>query len=174
MTTWHCTAHVVADPPAADWRDALARRLGERPRRIGLWAELAIHGARACLDAAGEEVLPADARLRVAGFSGAMSATRAATQQGARGLLPMPFGFMQSQPSQMLAAVGASLGWCGDASFMLGRDAPALVRLAQLGAASGGVLFGRVEEMEEEGAVRLRTEWWRFVPVPPRGSRSPG
>jgi len=165
MTTWHCTAHVVADPPAADWRDALARRLGERPRRIGLWAELAIHGARACLDAAGEEVLPADARLRVAGFSGAMSATRAATQQGARALLPMPFGFMQSQPSQMLAAVGASLGWRGDASFMLGRDVSALLRLAQLGSASGGLLFGRVEEKEEEGAVNLRTEWWRFVPA---------
>jgi len=163
MTAWHCVAHVVADPPATDWRDALARRLGERPRRIGLWAELATHGARACLDEAGEDVLPADVRLRVAGFSGAMSATRAATQQGARGLLPMPFGFMQSQPGQMLAAVGASLGWRGDASFMLGRDAPALLRLAQLGAGSGGLLFGRVEETEEEGAVRLRSEWWRFV-----------
>jgi hypothetical protein len=165
MTAWQCVAHVVSDPPTADWRDALARRLGERPRRIGIWAELAIHGARACLDLAGEDVLPVGARMRVAGFSGAMSATRAATQQGARGLLPMPFGFMQSQPGQMLAAVGASLGWRGDASFMLGRDAPALLRLAQLGAGPQGLLFGRVEETQQEDAVRLRTEWWRFVPT---------
>lgn len=159
MTAWHTTAHFVADPPPPDWRDALALRLGERPRRIGIWAELAIYGARACLDAANEPVLPAEARLRVASLSGAMSATRATALQCVRGLLPMPFSFMQSQPSQMLAAVGQSLMWQGDGSFVVCRDADALLRLAQQGAGPAGLLYGRVEQGEA-----LRTEWWRLVP----------
>ena len=160
MTLWRVAAHFAADPPPVGWQAALAARLGERPRRIGIWAELAIHGARSCLDAAGEPVLPVGARLRVASLGGAMSATRTAVDQGARGLLPMPFTFMQSQPSQMLAAVGQALGWQGDASFVVGRDEDALLRLAQLGAGPAGLLYGRIEE-----GSTLRSEWWRLVPI---------
>lgn len=34
------------------------------------------------------------------------------------GLLPMPFDFLQSQPSQMLAALSLYLQWRGDATFV--------------------------------------------------------
>lgn len=160
--TWRTVAHVVAHPPSDDWRDALASRLGRRPRRVGLWTELAMYGARACLDAAGEVALPTGARLRVTSQRGAWDATRAGLAQLDAGL-PMPFTFMQSQPALMLAEVGRCLDWQGDASFMLCRDLARPLALSQLGAGPDGLLFGVVEEAY--GDAPLRTEWWRLVPT---------
>jgi hypothetical protein len=159
---WRTVAHFVADPPPAEWRDALAQRLGRRPRRVGLWTELAMHGARCCVDAAGEAALPAGARMRVASLRGAWDATHAGLAQLDAGL-PMPFTFMQSQPALMLAEVGRCLDWQGDASFMLCRDAQRLLQLAKLGASREGLLFGVVEEPREGAGPR--TEWWRLVPA---------
>lgn len=149
-------AHVAVDPLPADWREQLAHRLGARPRRIGEWAELALYGARLCLDAAGEERLPAGATLRVASLHGPMSATRAVAEQ-ARSSLPLPFSFMQSQPSQLLAAVGQTLAWQGDARFVVCRSLQATLRLATLECGPEGLLIGWVEEGQ-------RTEWWRLAP----------
>ncbi|QOF80865.1 hypothetical protein [Variovorax sp. 38R] len=159
---WRTVAHVVAHPPPDDWRDALATRLGRRPRRVGLWTELAMYGARTCLDAAGEAALPAGARLRVTSQRGAWEATRAGLAQLDAGL-PMPFTFMQSQPALMLAEVGRCLDWQGDASFMLCRDLARPLALSQLGAGLDGLLFGVVEEAY--GDAPPRTEWWRLVPT---------
>ena len=155
MTAWHLLAHVAVDPLPADWRGRLADRLGESPRRLGSWAELALYGARACLDAAHEPALPAGATLRVASLSGPLRATRTVIDQ-ARAGMPMPFAFMQSQPSQMLAALSRHLAWQGDAGFTLSRDPQAVLQLAQLEAGPAGLLIGWVEE-------DLRTEWWRWV-----------
>jgi hypothetical protein len=149
-------AHIALDPLPADWRDQLARRLGTRPRRIGGWAELALLGARLCLDAANEEQLPAGALLRVVGAHGPMSATRMVAEQAQHGL-PLPFTFMQSQPSQTLAALSQHLGWQGDARYVLGRDPQALLQLAQLECGPAGLLIGTVEEDH-------RTLWWRYIP----------
>ena len=162
MTAWRTAAHFVAHPPPDEWRDDLARRIDRRPRRVGLWTELAMYGARCCLDAAGEAALPADARLRVASLRGAWEATQAGLSQLDTGL-PMPFTFMQSQPALMLAEVGRCLEWQGDASFMLCRDTQRLLALSKLGAARGGLQFGTVEEAHE--GEPLRTEWWRLVPA---------
>jgi hypothetical protein len=159
---WRTVAHFVADPPPADWREALAQRLGRRPRRVGLWTELAMYGARCCVDAAGEAALPAGARVRVASLRGAWDATHAGLAQLDAGL-PMPFTFMQSQPALMLAEVGRCLDWQGNASFMLCRDAQQLLQLAKLGASREGLLFGVVEESREGQAPR--SEWWRLVPA---------
>lgn len=161
-TVWRTAAHFVAHPPPVDWRDALANRIGRRPRRVGLWTELAMYGARCCLDAAGEAALPSDARLRVASLRGAWGATHAGLAQLDAGL-PMPFTFMQSQPALMLAEVGRCLEWQGDASFMLCRDAQRLLRLSKLGASNGGLLFGIVEE--ERNGELPRSEWWRLLPA---------
>lgn len=155
-------AHVVAAPPPADWREWLAARLQQRPRRMGSWAELALYGARRCLDAAGETTLPADALLRVGSRMGPLSATRAVIEQCRDGL-PMPYAFLQSQPSQMLAAVSQQLAWQGDARFVAGGDRPWLIGQAQLEARSGGVLFGWLDEALGDEAAN--TEWWRFVRV---------
>jgi len=157
MSTWQTLAHVTIDTLPADWREQLAQRLGQRPRRIGAWAELALYGARQCLDAADEDVLPEGVQLRVASLHGPLTATAAITAQSRSGL-PMPFSFMQSQPSQMLAALALQLGWRGDARFTVSRDAQALLQLARLECGPQGVLIGWVEEDR-------RTEWMRLVPV---------
>lgn len=159
MNGWRTLAHVVVDPLPADWREQLAKRLGQRPRRIGPWAELALYGARLCLDAAQEAALPAGTQLRVASLNGPVSATRAVAEQAGAGL-PLPFSFMQSQPSQMLAALSQHLAWQGDARFTLCRDPQALLQLAQAECGPGGLLIGWVEDGQ-------RSEWWRLAPPPP-------
>jgi hypothetical protein len=161
MSDWRTVARFTADPLPADWRDQLAQRLGRRPRRVGLWTELAMYGARRCLDAAGEAALPAAAVLRVSSLRGAWGATHAGLVQLDDGV-PMPFTFMQSQPALMLAEVGRCLEWQGDASFMLCRDPQRLLALSKLGAGRDGLLFGIVEE-ERNGEPR-RSEWWRLRP----------
>jgi hypothetical protein len=158
MNGWRTLAHVMVDPLPVDWRDQLATRLGQRPRRIGPWAELALYGARLCLDAAQEPALPAGAQLRVASLNGPVSATRAVAEQ-ARAGLPLPFSFMQSQPSQMLAALSQHLAWQGDARFTLCRDRQAVLQLAQAESGPSGLFIGWVEDGR-------RSEWWRLAPPP--------
>ena len=96
-------------------------------------------------------------QLRVASLSGTVGATRTIAEQ-ARTSLPMPFTFMQSQPSQMLAALSQHLAWQGDARFILCRDPRATLQLAQLECGAAGMLFGWVEEDR-------CTEWWRLLPA---------
>ena len=160
--SWCTVAHFAGDPLPPDWRDELALRLGRRPRRVGLWVELAMYGALRCLEQAGEATLPAGARLRVASQRGPWTATQTGLEQLRNGL-PMPFTFMQSQPAMMLAEVSRCLGWQGDASFMVCRDPQWLLRASRQGAGSAGLLWGVVEE-ESRGAA-ARSEWWRLVPA---------
>ena len=159
MTGWTTLAHQTEVPP--DWRERLGRRLDQRLRRIGSWAELALYGARACLDLSGEERLPAGAMLCVSCHRGPVEATQRALVQRAERGLPMPFTFLQSQPGQVLAALCQSLHWSGDARCVLGRDPQRVLALAQLEAGPAGLLFGYVDE----GPV-LRSEWWRMVAAP--------
>ena len=162
---WRTVAHFDAAVPD-DWHERLCARLGQRPRRLGRWAELALYGARCCLDAAGEETLPAGASLCVASLRGPMMAIRAALAEQAERGAPMPFTFLQTQPSQMLAALCQQLRWGGDARFVLSRDTAALLRLTQLEAGPDGLLFGQVDEGEVP-----TSRWWRMHPqTPPRGS----
>lgn len=163
--SWLTVAHFVAEPPEPGWRDALAARLGQRPRRIGSWAELALYGARQCLDAAGEATLPMGAALRVASVYGPQDATRSSIEQCCNGL-PMPFGFLQSQPSQMLAALSQHLNWQGDARFVVSRSREAMLAQARCEADTpAGLLLGWVEEANEAQPRVMRTEWWRLVPL---------
>jgi hypothetical protein len=162
LAGWRTLAHVGADALPADWRDRLAERLGQRPRRVGLWTELAMYGARSCLDVAGESVLPAGARLRATSLRGPLGAMHAGLVQLDTGL-PMPFTFMQGQPALMLAEVGRCLGWQGDARFVLCRDPQRALQLAPCGAGSAGLLVGAVEEGRDGEAAR--SEWWRLVPI---------
>lgn len=158
---WRTLAHHHVAPPP-DWQARLYARLGERPRRLGAWAELAIHGARACLDEAREETLAPDALLIVASLRGPVTATRAAIGQVSDGGMPMPFSFLQSQPGQMLAGVCRHLRWQGDARFVLCRDPQMLLNLALREAGPAGLLLGWVDEGDAP-----RSEWWRLVPAAP-------
>lgn len=156
MSSLIVTGHYRAIPPAADWRERLAQMLGEKPRRIGLWAELGLYGALSCMAEAGESTLPADALLLVASHSGTHVATQAALDQ-MRDDLPMPLTFLQTQPSQLLALLLARLSWQGNACFLAGASLAAARTLAETMTGSGGVLVGWVEDAEG-GA----TEWLRL------------
>lgn len=143
-------------PPAADWRQQLATMLGERPRRIGLWAELGLYGALRCMADAGETRLPHDAVLMLASQNGTHAATRAALEQ-MRDDLPMPLTFLQTQPSQLLALLAAHLDFPGNAIFLAGATFAEARTMAELQAGPGGALVGWVDDLDS-GA----TEWLRL------------
>jgi hypothetical protein len=149
--------------PPTDWRDALARRLGARPRRLGLWAELALWGARCCLDAAGLPGLPPGARLQVCSLSGPVQPLHVGIEALAQGESPLPYTFLQSQPAVMLAALGAYLQWQGDAVLLNHRDPQALLRVAARHA-RGGVLLGWVDERP---GLQSDWLWLQAEGVPP-------
>lgn len=155
ISNWRVVAQVCLDPLPNDWREQLIQRIGQRPRRIGGWAELALYGARLCLDAAQEAMLPSAVQLRVASLSGPLTASRSIIEQ-ARSSLPRPFTFMQSQPSQLLATLSQHLQWQGDARFTVCRDRDAVLELAKLECSTAGLLIGWVEE-------DTRTQWWRLA-----------
>ncbi len=158
--TFKIAGRFRAMPPGPEWREELAARLGARPRRAGVWAELALYGATACLADAQEPKLAPEVQLLVASHKGALAATRAVLEQG-REDLPLPLSFLQTQPSQMLAVVSAHLGWTGNASFVCSRDPLDTFRLAAASAGPQGVLLGWVDEIDQ-GA----TSWLRLLPAP--------
>jgi hypothetical protein len=152
---WHIAGRHFASLPA-DWRARLATRLGCKPRRIGAWAEMAMYGALACLDDAGEPGLPDTALLSVASLAGPQRALRDALES-ARDGFPMPLGFLQSQPNQILASLGTALDWRGDARMLATRDPLAALQLACVESGESGALLGWVEEQGETSAwLRLR------------------
>lgn len=154
---WRIAGRTAAGPVADGWRERLVARLGQRPRRLGVHAELALSGALEALAAAGETALPPDTLLRVCSLRGPAAAIDDVLDQ-AKSDLPLPFSFLQSQPSQMLAALAAALQWQGDASFVLMRDPLALVTLAARQAGRRGMLLGWVEESP------ATSHWLRLVP----------
>lgn len=139
-----------------NWRDLLASRLGQRPRRIGMLAELALYGALDCLDDAKEITMPEDVVLRVCSLQGAAAAIAQVLEQN-QTELPMPFSFLQSQTSQLLPALAAALKWQGDAGIVVARDRVALALLAARQAGPNGMLLGWVEELPR------RSDWLRLA-----------
>lgn len=160
---WHITGRTPAGSssgkwPPENWRDQLAIRLGHRPRRIGILAELALFGALDCLDSANETTLPKDDVLRVCSLRGSMSAISQVLEQN-RDDLPMPFSFLQSQTGQILPALAAALNWQGDAGVVVSRNAMNLAMLASQQAGRNGMLLGWVEEAEP-----CQSYWLRLTP----------
>ena len=160
---WQITGRTSAgflsdDGLAENWREQLAARLGYRPRRIGILAELALFGALDCLDAAKETSLPVDVVLRVCSLHGSASAISQVLEQIREGL-PMPFSFLQSQTSQILPALAAALNWQGDASVVLARNPMDLAMLACHQAGGVGMLLGWAEEGKPG-----RSAWLRLAP----------
>lgn len=159
MKTFAINGRCYASPPPPDWREQLAQMLGAKPRRIGLWAELGMYGALRCMTDAGEAKLPQDAQIWLSSRRGTYAATAVVLEQLQDGL-PMPLSFLQTQPSQLLALLAARLAWSGNASFVADSELPALLRLAAAQAGEGGVLIGRVDEMDGGS-----TNWLRLQPV---------
>lgn len=170
MRVYRISARCGAQPPAADWREQLVRRLGHRPRRLGLWAELGLYGALQCLDANAEATLPGGAALVLSSRHGPALAVQSAMAQ-ARSGLPMPMTFLQTQPSQLLATLSAQLGWCGDARFITQPDPLALLALAlamadsQAADHADGLLLGWVDELAGERSETPSSLWLRLQPA---------
>ena len=158
MKAWRITGRYFAVPPA-DWRAQLATRLGHRPRRIGAWVELALWGARQCLDKAGEADLPAGALLSLSSLHGPDIALRRALEQAREGA-PMPITFLNSQPSQALPALAQYLGWQGNGRCLTTRDPLLALHLACLEAGADGMLIGWVEEDAPGTSI-----WLRLMPT---------
>jgi len=155
--TWKITGRTSAGTPPENWRDQLVVRLGYRPRRIGILAELALYGALDCLDNAKESGLPGDVLLRVCSMGGPVSAISQVLEQIHEDL-PQPFSFLQSQTSQVLPALAAALSWQGDASVVMSRNSMNLALLAGQQAERCGMLLGWVEEKP------CRSYWIRLAP----------
>lgn len=170
-----------AHPPPDDWREQLSVMLGERPRRLGCWAELGLYGALRCLAQCGESRLPEGTVLIVASRTGTHTATREALRQMADEPpdLPMPLTFLQTQPTQLLAALARHLNWRGDALFLAGVEFTVACALAEAQMSqpragadenageiagenvgeSAGVLVGWVDEL-----AGGQIEWLRLLP----------
>ncbi len=161
MTVYRICARYIALPVAADWREKLAVRLGSRPRRLGRWAELGLYGALECLVDAAEGTLSEHAGVLLSSQYGPALAMRSALLQ-VREDLPLPVTFLQTQPSQLLAALSAQLRWCGDARFITHPDPLALLALALTMAKqhADGLLLGWVNEVGSESSL-----WLRLQPV---------
>ena len=158
MKAWRIIGRQFAAPPA-DWRAQLATRLGQRPRRIGAWVELALWGARQCLDQAGDAHLPANALLSLSTLNGPDIALRSALEQATEGV-PMPITFLNSQPSQALPALAQYLGWQGNGRCMTTREPGLALQLACLEAGKDGLLAGWTDEDAPGKSI-----WLRLMPT---------
>lgn len=165
MTTFIVQGCCLAVPPPEEWRERLAQLLGAKPRRIGTWAELALYGALECMAETGEVRLPSDAQIWLGSRSGTYSATGQVLEQ-MRDDLPMPLTFLQTQPSQVLAQLGARLGWRGHAAFIAGGTPEVLLQLAAANAGAGGLLLGWVDE------ETMSSRWMRLLPGNNQGERA--
>lgn len=165
MKVYRISGRYVTQPIDADWREQLANRLGNRPRRLGRWAELGLYGALMCMTSGAEVAQMEHAALVLSSQHGPALALRSALAQ-AREDLPLPVAFLQAQPSQLLAALSLHLGWCGDARFITNPDPFAVLALALAVADShaDGLLVGWVNELESESS-----HWLRLEPVTDAG-----
>jgi hypothetical protein len=159
MKAYGISARFVAQPAPADWQEQLVKRLGSRPRRLGRWAELGLYGALECLATHAPATLAQNAALLLSSQHGPALAMRSAMAQAREGL-PLPLGFLQTQPSQLLAALSAQLRWRGDARFITHPDPLALTALALAMADrhTDGLLLGWVNELQTESSVWLRLQ----------------
>jgi hypothetical protein len=111
------------------------------------------------MDDAGQAGRPAGALLSLASVHGPDQALRAALAE-ARDGLPLPIGFLNSQPGQVLPALARHLGWHGDGRCLSTRNPATALWLAGLRAGADGLLLGWVDE-DAPG----RSEWLRLAPA---------
>ncbi|MFT3733991.1 MAG: beta-ketoacyl synthase N-terminal-like domain-containing protein [Rhodocyclaceae bacterium] len=147
------------DIQTADWQSELYAMLGNRPRRLGSWVELGLWGALRCMHQAGITQPDSGMIIRIASLDGPRQAIEKALAESLDSGTPMPFSFLQSQPSQLLARLAAALHWQGDARFVTHRDAATLIRLAlcEQSAHGSDILLGWLDEATPR--LPARSHW---------------
>lgn len=135
---WQVTGRSFGLP--ADWRERLVARLGQRPRRLGTWTELALYGALECLvdgvngsdarDAAGA------ARTAPPGSAAPTPASPSVPPAGPPALLPPDARLRVGGDHGCAAAIGVGLeqfaqGWVLPFTFMQTLPSQTLVALAR-------------------------------------------
>lgn len=131
-------------PITENWRAELIAILGGKPRRLSTWCELGLLGALSCINTAQPSSLPSTVPIRVYTESGTISATRRALEQN-KEHTPMPFTFMQTQPSQLFNALGGALAWNGDGATLSSQNLQQYETFALQGVQQS-VLLAWVEE----------------------------
>lgn len=138
-------------PLPSDWPTQLVSLLGSKPRRLSRWCELGLFGALSCIREAsakqGSDQLSDQLKIRVYTEYSTILASRQAIGQSQEHL-PMPFTFMQTQPGQLLNALGAAIGWHGDGLTMAGRNRQE-TEIELLQTLHGSALLGWVDEVPE-------------------------
>ncbi|GAA5170659.1 beta-ketoacyl synthase N-terminal-like domain-containing protein [Viridibacterium curvum] len=147
------------DAQSADWQNELYTMLGSRPRRLGSWVELGLWGALRCMRQAGVPEPGDDLIIRISSLDGPRQAIEKALSESLDSGTPMPFSFLQSQPSQLLARLAAALHWQGDARIVTQRDPIALIRLAlcEQATCGGDILLGWLDEATP--TLPARSQW---------------
>lgn len=140
----------------------LERTLGERPRRLGAFARLALVGALACRAQLEPDRLPVgtalllSSRLAVWPDLAPQLAAFNVRQQA-----PTPFDFLAAQCNAACLAVARRLGLSGAALFVAVDDAQRMLAVDALARDAPAVLVGRVEV----GTPAWTSEWSCFVRV---------
>ena len=158
-------APTILRVPPSELGARAKERFGGELRRAGTFAQLALLGAQACLDAA-----PSCASLGVlwASSHGAIGAARTAIAEAARGEPVMPFTFVATQPhlaATLLAQRGAPVA---RAAFVHVEPThwPRLLGIAQAWLAEcEQVLLGWVEESLAGEAQQ--SDWCVLLAEPP-------
>lgn len=108
-------------PITDDWRTELISMMGGKPRRLSTWCELGLFGALSCIRTTTQASLPSVVPIRVYTESGTITTTWRAIEQNQEHM-PMPFTFMQTQPSQLFNALGEVLSWNGDGATFSAKN----------------------------------------------------
>jgi hypothetical protein len=108
-------------PVSESWRTQLTAMMGGKPRRLSTWCELGLFGALSFIKTTSKTFLPGVVPIRVYTESGTISTTWRAIEQN-KEHMPMPFTFMQTQPSQLFNALGGALSWNGDGATFSSKN----------------------------------------------------
>ena len=138
-TDCHSDAHT-------EWKTELSQRIGYKPRRISQLAQMALLGVLQCLEKANQPALPHDCAIRIITSYGTAKTTQTALTDLKNQEPVLPFAFLQTQVSQILAAISQTLHWQGEGLVFTAANEPLLVQQLIATANSSLLLIGWLDE----------------------------
>jgi hypothetical protein len=151
----------VEDPASTALGELLTRQLGERPRRLGVFAQLALAGALECRErvrALAAEIPSDTAMLLTSEFAVWMELAPRLASFNVNDQAPTPYEFLAVQGNSACLAVAQRLGIAGEVLLLASDDESRDMVVATLASDSPGLLLGRVEI----GECEWISEWDYF------------